>query len=218
MSLAVDVFYSLRSPYCYLLTPRLVALARDQGVTVRICPVYPIAVRDPGFFKRVDPLYRPYHLRDATRLADYLGLPYRRPVPDPIVQDLEAGTIAAEQPYIRRVTRLAQACAMADKGLAYVAEVMPLLWDGKTDNWHEGAHLGDACARAGLDLALLDRAIEAEPEKYDALIETNQTAQRAAGHWGVPLMVFEDEPFYGQDRFDMLLWRMKQRGLATRRA
>jgi hypothetical protein len=26
-------------------------------------------------------------------------------------------------------------------------------------------------------------------------------------------MVFEGEPFFGQDRFDALVWRMKQRGL-----
>jgi hypothetical protein len=26
-------------------------------------------------------------------------------------------------------------------------------------------------------------------------------------------MVFEGEPFLGQDRFDILVWRMKQRGL-----
>jgi len=31
-----------------------------------------------------------------------------------------------------------------------------------------------------------------------------------AGHWGVPLMVYKAEPFYGQDRFDQLLWRIKE--------
>jgi hypothetical protein len=29
-------------------------------------------------------------------------------------------------------------------------------------------------------------------------------------------MVFEDEPFFGQDRIDLLVWRMKQRGLRER--
>jgi 2-hydroxychromene-2-carboxylate isomerase len=27
-------------------------------------------------------------------------------------------------------------------------------------------------------------------------------------------MVFEGEPFFGQDRFDQLVWRMGQKGLA----
>jgi hypothetical protein len=29
-------------------------------------------------------------------------------------------------------------------------------------------------------------------------------------------MVFEAEPFFGQDRFDQLKWRMEQKGLARR--
>jgi 2-hydroxychromene-2-carboxylate isomerase len=47
----------------------------------------------------------------------------------------------------------------------------------------------------------------------DKIIEANEEAQRHAGHWGVPLFVFEGEPFFGQDRIDHLVWRMKQRGL-----
>jgi 2-hydroxychromene-2-carboxylate isomerase len=194
MTQRVDVFYSFRSPYCYLLTPRLNALGTRFAVDVAIRPVYPIAVRDAGFFRRVDPLYRPYHLQDSARLAEWLGLPYRRPVPDPIVQDLATSEIAADQPYIRHITRMAQAAAAASDGLAYATAVMTLLWDGATDNWHEGGRLADAVDGAGLDFAALDR--------------------RAAGQWGVPLMVFDGEPFYGQDRFDLLCWRLTQRGLA----
>jgi hypothetical protein len=40
--------------------------------------------------------------------------------------------------------------------------------------------------------------------------------QQSAGHWGVPLMVFEGEPFFGQDRFETLKWRMVQKGLKRR--
>jgi hypothetical protein len=29
-------------------------------------------------------------------------------------------------------------------------------------------------------------------------------------------MVFEGEPFFGQDRIDLLLWRMQQHGLRER--
>ena len=39
----------------------------------------------------------------------------------------------------------------------------------------------------------------------------------AAGHWGVPTMVFDGEPFFGQDRLDLLVWRMRQAGLQERR-
>jgi len=211
----VEVFYSFRSPYCYLLTGRLTGLAARFDVEVMIRPVYPIAVRNADFFKRVDPLYRPYHLRDSTRLAEQLNIPYRRPVPDPIVQDLETGAIAEDQPYIRHITRMAQAAADRGEALAYSAAVMTLLWDGATDNWHEDEHLANACRAAGVDFAALDSSAQHEADGLDAKIEENQNGQRGAGHWGVPLLVFDGEPFYGQDRFDTLCWRLTQLGFAN---
>jgi 2-hydroxychromene-2-carboxylate isomerase len=56
----------------------------------------------------------------------------------------------------------------------------------------------------------------ANPDHYRAAIDANQEAQRAAGHYGVPLMALEGEPFFGQDRFDQLVWRLKQKGLQAR--
>ena len=49
-----------------------------------------------------------------------------------------------------------------------------------------------------------------------AQIETNQVDQRGGGHYGVPLMVHDDEPFFGQDRFDQLQWRLEQKGMQRR--
>ena len=45
----------------------------------------------------------------------------------------------------------------------------------------------------------------------------NEKAHAASGHWGVPTFVFENEPFFGQDRIDLLIWRMESRG-PTRRS
>jgi 2-hydroxychromene-2-carboxylate isomerase len=82
--------------------------------------------------------------------------------------------------------------------------------------WHEGSHLADAAARAGLDLAAMDRAVAADPARYDAVIAQNQRDLEAAGHWGVPTMVFAGEPFFGQDRIDLLTWRLEQQGVGRR--
>ena len=38
-------------------------------------------------------------------------------------------------------------------------------------------------------------------------------ALEAAGHWGVPTMVYEGEPFFGQDRIETLRWRLEKAGL-----
>jgi 2-hydroxychromene-2-carboxylate isomerase len=211
-----EVFWSFRSPYSYLATKRLVRIAREYDVEVRVRPVLPIAVRIPGFFQRVNPLWPPYLMRDTMRIAEYEGLDYGWPQPDPIVQDFVTREVAAEQPYIYRLTRLGVDAVERGRGLAFIDEVSQVIWGGKVVGWHEGPHLADAAARAGLDLAVMDAAVAADPARCDAIIDQNQRDLEAAGHWGVPTMVFQGEPFFGQDRIELLLWRMGQHGLARR--
>jgi len=100
-------------------------------------------------------------------------------------------------------------------GLAFIHEVGQLTFGG-VKGWHEGDHLAGAAARAGLDLAEMDAAITSDPASYEAEIERNEADQKAAGHWGVPLMVFRGEPFFGQDRIDVLAWRMQKAVLRGR--
>lgn len=87
---------------------------------------------------------------------------------------------------------------------------------GGGENWHEGDHLKGAADRAGLTLAELDAEVLADAEALDAEIGENQAALEASGHWGVPTLVFNGEPFFGQDRIDMAIWRMEQEGLVRR--
>jgi 2-hydroxychromene-2-carboxylate isomerase len=216
MHLTVDLFWSFRSPYSYLATGRLVRLAADYDLTIAVRPVLPIAVRLPGFFQRVNPLWPPYLMRDTTRIAEYLGIGYAWPRPDPIVQDFATREVAAEQPYIYRLTRLGAAAVERGYGLPFIDEVSQIIWNGTIAGWNEGLHLAEATARAGLDLAELDAAVLADPAHYDAAIAQNQRDLEAAGHWGVPTMVFEGEPFFGQDRIDLLVWRIQQHGLQRR--
>ena len=213
MAFLIDLFWSFRSPYCYLALDRLLALARDQGVEINVRPIYPIAVRMPDFFKTANPLYRPYHTLDSHRVAENLGIPFRRPIPDPIPMDMETGIPEKEQPYIYRLTRLCQAAVMAGKGLEFLDHVSRIIWDGSVDGWYDPPHLADAMMRAGLDAEKLESDVAAEPDKFDTAIEDNQNAHHAAGHWGVPLMVFDTEPFHGQDRVELLIWRMREKGL-----
>jgi 2-hydroxychromene-2-carboxylate isomerase len=217
MSLVADVFWSFRSPYSYLATPRLVALEREWDLELRVRVVLPLAVRKPDFFATVNPLWPPYLLRDTARIAEFLGLPYGWPQPDPIVQDYATRRVAPEQPYIHRLTRLGVEAALRGRGLPFVDEVSRVIWGGTVQGWDRGTHLADAAARAGLDLASMDAAVAADPARYDERIAENQRALDAAGHWGVPTMVFEGEPFFGQDRLELLFWRLRQRGLERRR-
>ncbi len=216
MTLSIDLFWSFRSPYSYLATPRLVEMTQEYDLAVNARPVYPLAVRSGAFFSQVNPLWIPYLMRDTLRIAEMIGLPYRWPRPDPVVVDMQTRAATPNQPYIHRLTRLGCAAAEAGRGLPFLKEISNTIWSGTIDNWHESDHLAKASARAGLDLAELDRKIAADPDKYEAIIQENQKAHLASGHWGVPTMAFEGEPFFGQDRLDVLLWRLRQKGLKKR--
>jgi 2-hydroxychromene-2-carboxylate isomerase len=218
MTLAFDLFWSFRSPYSYLATRRLAGIAAEYDVDVVVRPVLPLAVRDPGFFARANPLWGRYVLRDTMRIAEHLGIPFAWPRPDPIVQDYASGRVAAEQPYIHRLTRLGVEAARRGRGLPFLDEVSRVVWGGTVEGWHEGRHLADAAARAGLDLEAMDATVAAEAATLDAIVADNQRALEEAGHWGVPTMVFAGEPFFGQDRLELLLWRMSRHGLRRRAA
>lgn len=215
MTLSYDLYWSFRSPYSYMVTGRLVALERDYDVQCRVRPVYPLAVRTPEFFEQQDPLWVRYFMVDVFREAAFRDLPFRWPRPDPVQRSPEEG-YRMTQPYIHRLTHLGVAAAERGRGLAFLDEVSRVIWGGEVDNWHEGDHLARAAERAGLDFAELAAVADRESERLVAVVEANQVAQREAGHWGVPTMVFDGEAFFGQDRFDQLKWRMEARGLARR--
>ncbi|MCZ8136437.1 MAG: DsbA family protein [Porphyrobacter sp.] len=216
MTLHADLFFSFRSPYSYLAIGRYRALAAEYDLTIALRTVLPIAIRDPSILFTGSPNVGRYIFRDAARVAEWLEIPYRWPRPDPVVQNLMTREIAAEQPYIHRLCRLGQAAERRGAGLAFADEVSKVIWSGTVDNWHEGDHLAGAAARAGLDLAELDAEAASDADALDAEIAANQAALEAAGHWGVPTLVFEGEPFFGQDRIALARWRMGQKGLRLR--
>lgn len=212
----VDVFWSFRSPYSYLATKRLRALSSRWDAQFRPRPVYPIAIRTPEFFANAPEQWTGYLIRDIFRVAQYLDLPIGMLQPDPVVMDMTTREIAPEQPHIHRLTRLGIiACEKSDEaGWAFMDEVSSVIWSGQP--WTTGTILADAAERAGFDLAEMEARLASDEATLDAGIEANQQAQTAGGHWGVPLMVVDGEPFFGQDRIDLLEWRLGELGVARK--
>lgn len=215
MTFEFDLFWSFRSPYSYLATPRLLALIQKYNVKCNFKVVYPLAVRVEDFFKTVNPMWPGYIMHDLPREAQRLGMEIHWPEPDPIVQDFTTLKVAKQQPYITRLTRLGAAAEQMGKGLAFANAASTCIWGG-VKNWDQGEVLDKAARDAGLQLGDLEGMIKSSADTLDAAIRQNEADQTKAGHWGVPLMVFEGEPFFGQDRVDSLVWRMKQKGLQQR--
>ncbi|MGB3722314.1 MAG: DsbA family protein [Pacificimonas sp.] len=214
-ALTADLYWSFRSPYSFLATRRWREIQSRYDLTIQLRPVYPLAIRDPQFFEKNHPAWLGYVMRDIQRLSQYLGIEMGAPNPDPIVQDVKTRKIAEKQPHIHRLTRLGQAAARRGRGLAFADEASRLIWEGKV-RWNEGDHLERAAARADVDWDAVDNEADEEAKRLDMEIAANQDALEAAGHWGVPTLVFEGEPFFGQDRIDLALWRMKAAGLTER--
>jgi len=211
MAQRIDLFWSFRSPYSYLATPGAIKLEQDFDVEVRFRPVLPLAVREPDFFGPANVRRARYIQLDWVRRAEMKGMAHAWPSPDPIVQDLTTFQISPEQPYIYRLTYLGVEAERRGRGIEFAYEVSHVIFGGMRD-WHLGDHVASAAKRAGLDLEEMDSAI-AEPVSHRAEVEANQQALLDARHWGVPTFVFDDEPFFGEDRIDTLRWRLEQRGL-----
>ncbi len=133
MTFVVDLFFSFRSPYSYLALTKTRDMVKAYDVMVRLRPVYPIAVRIPNFFKTASPNFAKYIYLDSARVALHDGIPFRLPRPDPIVQNMTTLEIAAEQPYIYRLTRLGAAAQIEGRSLEFADAIAPVLWDGSTD-------------------------------------------------------------------------------------
>ena len=214
MSTPIDFYWSFRSPYCYLVMARVRALAATRNVRITLRPVYPLAIRHPNVFVKAPPQRFSYPRLDRQRVADYLGLPFADPDPDPL-QFGEDRRPLPGQPYIHRLTRLGADAVAQGLGLEFFDAVSKLIWSGAVKGWHLGNHLAIASESAGLDLGEMEQRINADPVGYDAVLADNYAALQAAGHWGVPTFVLigkdgVEEPFFGQDRFDLLLWRLDQ--------
>ena len=211
MSEPVDVYWSFRSPYSYLVTPDLLRLKADYEVDVRLRVVLPIAVRTRAtLFNTQNRKPAMYIVMDSFRRAEFLGLPISWPNPDPIVQNFETFEVAEDQPYIYRLSALGVEAQRQGKGIEFAAVVSRLIFGG-TEGWDQGGHLADAARSVGLDLQAMDQALE--NGDHMTAIEKNHEDLEAAGHWGVPTAVVRDEPFFGQDRMDTLRWRLDTLGV-----
>ena len=216
MTLSLDLYWSFRSPYCYFALRRLVPVVAEYDLRVVVRPVVPLAIRHPEVMAADPPQASRYFDLDTRRVAAFLDVPYAYPEPDPLVMEADGVHAAPDQPYIGRLNHLGLEAERRGGGFAFLDAVSRVIWGGRVKAWHSGDHLREAAARAGLDLDAMDAALAADPGTYDRMLAENARGLAAAGHWGTPTMVFADEPFFGQDRVEVLLWRLKAHGLERR--
>lgn len=208
MSKSLSLYFSFRSPYSFLAIGRVRKIIAEYNLDGTLKIVRPLALREPDFFKSTRPQFVPYLLRDVVREAQILGLPMGLPKPDPVTMNMETGMVDEDQPLMDMIIGLGlAACALGD-GFAYAEALTRTIWQG-TENWHEEAHLINAAKEVGLDHGQLEAWAKENTASISSLISVNEEEQ-LRHHWGVPLMLLDGEPFFGQDRVDALVWRLEQ--------
>jgi len=163
---------------------------------------------------------------DCYRVAQFQGIPWKFANPDPIDQNhypflgLNYGSVPTieNQTWISWMVRLANAAQLNGKSMEFLLFTGPLIWGGQSDFWPADIPAAWNALKTELNYDETIADIQKNPERYDACWQKSQPMQMASGHGGVPNMCFRGEPFFGQDRFDHLFWRLRQNGLTMRDA
>jgi 2-hydroxychromene-2-carboxylate isomerase len=182
----IDYFFSFRSPYSAIVTPRVFALARQTGARVNLRYLLPMVMRGLP----VPAEKRGYIAADAAREAHWRGTPFGR-VNDPVGRPTDRGL--ALIPLAEKLGR----------GEAYVSAFMHGVWaEGIDAGSDRGLRL--IAHRAGLPWA--DARDALQDDSWRDVAERNRQAMFALGIWGVPSFAVGDTAVWGQDR----LWAVQE--------
>jgi len=205
----VDVYWSHQSPYCYFALDRILRLRGRSDVDINLKPVLPGVIRNPEVFYDEPEVEQQYFVVDTHRTAAFLGLPYDEANPYPV--EFQPNTLyhaAEEQPRVNDLYYLTEAANDLGQGWEFLDGVTRLIWDGHNKNWHKGNKLEEAIESVGIDYRVVRESADANKRVYDQRFANNHEELLALGHNGVPTFGYKNEAFFGQDRFDQLLWRM----------
>ena len=213
----IDLYFSYRSPYSYLILPRMLKLKEKYDIEINFKVVYPIAIRMPEWFEGKNFFtFFFFKMIDMRLQAKKLGIPFTSKLkPDPIRQNIMTGKISSHQPYIFDICHLVQMAQMKGVGMEFAFEVSSLIFGG-VENWNTDENLSEAAKKVGLDLNQLRESVKVHEEEIIGQIKQNQVDQLNAGHHGVPLTGIGGKHFFGQDQFDKIMKTLKENGLKER--
>lgn len=186
----LEVWWSFRSPYSYLVLPRLRELVATYPVELRLRPVLPMVERGVA----LPNVKRMYILHDVKREADRLGVPFGT-IADPIGKGVE---------HCLAIARLAIA---RGHGLELLESAARGIWSEARDV-ADYVDLRAVVERAGLDWN--DARAALADESWRAWAQENATDLVTAGLWGVPSFRVGDYVTWGQDRIEHVADRLRR--------
>lgn len=187
MNKALEVFFSIRSPYSHLGLERAAELSCHYGVPLNIKPVLPMIMRGLP----VPDTKKMYIFLDTKREANKLNIPYGK-VADPLGKGVER--CYAIYPYAES----------EGKGLEYLL------------SYARGVNAEGILSETDAGLKVLVERVGLNWKKAQSFIsdqswrewaQANLDELSAQGLWGVPCFKYGDTTVWGQDR----LYRIEQK-------
>lgn len=191
MSPPLDFYFEFASPYGYLASLRIDAIAARHRREVRWLPIMlGAALRRTGTGPNVQlPLKGPYLLRDVPRTARLMQVPFRLPPVMPM------NSLAASRAYWW--------IEAGDPALAKRLAVVIF-----AAHWGEGRDMAapeqvaEVAEPLGIASADLLAAVQDPAIKEKLKTETERSVER--GVFGSPFIFVDGEPFWGNDRLDQV--------------
>jgi 2-hydroxychromene-2-carboxylate isomerase len=191
MPAPIDFYFDFSSPYGYLASHRIDALAAKYGREATWRPfLIGAALKITGQPPLIEiPLKGEYSRRDMPRTARFLGVPYRYPTRFPIASIAPTRAFYwVNQKDPQRAKQLARAL--------YAAYFVDDIDISSADNTIAVA------AKAGFAADEVRTAINDQAIKDLTRAEVDRAV--ALGAFGSPYVVVDGEPFWGTDRFDQI--------------
>jgi 2-hydroxychromene-2-carboxylate isomerase len=200
MTVTIDYYMTLTSPWTYLGSAPFAEIARRNDVTVNVkpCKFGPIFEQTGGLpLPKRSPQRRAYRMMELKRWREVRDIPL----------NLEPKYFPCDDTV---ATRLVIAAKLQGKDTLELAqELARAVWE-REETLADPEHVASAARRAGLDAAQL-RAGGPSDAELDALHEQYTREALTAGVFGAPSYVLPSgEIFWGQDRLELLERALKQ--------
>ena len=187
----IDFFFDFSSPYGYLASQMIDALAERHGREVDWHPMLlGVVFKQTGAMPLTEiPVKGPYSKRDFARSARFHGVEFKMPPVFPIPAQAPSRVVLwAKRQDPKAASRVAKALYRA------------FFVEGRDISKPEIA--AQVAGEAGFDAAAARAAVD-DPAIKDAL-KGEVEAAIAAGVFGSPFVIIDGEPFWGCDRFDQM--------------
>jgi 2-hydroxychromene-2-carboxylate isomerase len=191
MKAPVDFYFDFSSPYGFLASEKIEALAARHGRGVAWHPVLlGVVFKQTGGVPLTQvPIKGDYSKRDMARSARLLGVDYRMPSTFPIPTQAPARIVL----WLRERDPALATRAVHALYRAFFVDDLDISSPDTAAGVAAGAGIDGAAARAAID----------DPAIKDALKKENEEAI-AAGVCGSPFTIVDGEPFWGADRLDQV--------------